>query len=269
MLTTLANFKSPRSPTIIIQCAKGHEWRTCAYNIVTNGSWCKRCRLTAPSTLLTLEDMHRLAAKSHGKCLSATYGGAHSHLEWECAKGHRWRAKPSNIKSGRWCPICRGEELSDKFRRTDALKFYREIAESRGGRLLTDSEPKNAQQSLKWECARGHRWLAKANSIHNGRWCPNCSGGVGERICRVYFEVLFGHSFPSTWPEWLIIHDTRRQLDGSCSELKLAFEHQGEQHYSELAGSHFARNPLSIRQEVDRQQVDLCQKHGVTLIRVP
>ncbi|MCP4898302.1 MAG: hypothetical protein GY906_15115, partial [bacterium] len=39
-----------------------------------------------------------------GKCLSDTYINTHTKLLWECKQGHQWEAKPSNIKSGRWCP---------------------------------------------------------------------------------------------------------------------------------------------------------------------
>ena len=269
LLSAMGSFKGPRKPNVLVECSKGHRWRTCCYNLVSEGHWCKRCRLSSSVRKLTLQDMHNLGAKHGGKCLSENYVNSSTHLEWECGLGHRWKAKPSNVGSGRWCPVCKGEILSARFRRKASISFYDSIAESRGGKLLTVDEPRNSHQALLWQCARGHRWKAKANNIQNGKWCPTCSSGYGERICRAYFEDLFGRNFPSTWPEWLVIKGTRRQLDGYCAELGLSFEHQGEQHYSEMLGSHFARTPLSHRKAVDRRKIVLCRRNGVKLIQVP
>ena len=269
LLSAMGSFKGPRKPNVLVECSKGHRWRTCCYNLVSEGHWCKRCRLSSSVRKLTLQDMHNLGVKHGGKCLSENYVNSSTHLEWECGLGHRWKAKPSNVGSGRWCPVCKGEILSARFRRKASISFYDSIAESRGGKLLTVDEPRNSHQALLWQCARGHRWKAKANNIQNGKWCPTCSSGYGERICRAYFEDLFCRNFPSTWPEWLVIKGTRRQLDGYCPELGLSFEHQGEQHYSEMLGSHFARTPLSHRKAVDRRKIVLCRRNGVKLIQVP
>jgi hypothetical protein len=269
LLTARADFRDPRSPTAIFSCTKGHEWRSSAYNIVTNGSWCKRCGLSSPKTLLSLADMHLLAAKRDLKCLSTEYKGAHEHIEWECSRGHRWHAKPTNISSGRGCPECKKETLSERFRRKGSLAFFGKIAEDRGGSLLSTDEPKNSNEVLFWECARGHRWRAKASNVQNGKWCPECSGGRGERICRAYFEDLFGQPFPSMWPDWLVISGSRRQLDGYCDSLKLAFEHQGEQHYRDLGSVFRSKHSLAARQKVDEMKEELCRNRGVLLIQIP
>jgi hypothetical protein len=213
--------------------------------------------------------MEQLAKKHSGRCIAVEYLGAHVPLEWECADGHRWMAKPTNIKSGRWCPKCRNEKLSEKFRRTDALSLFRDVAASRGGKVLTTTAPRNDNQLIEWQCARGHKWRAKPNNILNGKWCPECSVGVGERICRLYFEQLFGQPFPCTWPEWLIIGGTRRELDGFCDQLGLAFEHQGQQHFRKVARFRVDDASLERGKRVDEAKINLCRKHGVTLIQIP
>jgi CubicO group peptidase (beta-lactamase class C family) len=35
---------------------------------------------------------------------------------------------------------------------------------------------------LLWECGTGHRWLANANSIRSGSWCPVCAGRHGNEF---------------------------------------------------------------------------------------
>ncbi len=269
LVSSRASFVGPRKANVWIECGNHHRWRTSGYNVVSGGTWCKRCRMAETAKKLTIEAMQALAKRRGGRCLSEEYTDSHTHLEWECTKGHRWMAKPTNIAIGRWCPECKYADLSDRFRRKGALAYYASIAEERGGRLLSDEEPRNALQKLRWRCARGHEWLAKPNSIQTGRWCPICSSGYGERICRVYFEALFSAKFPSSWPEWLVVRGTRRQLDGYCADLGLAFEHQGGQHYDELHGSQFARVPLAVRKSVDRRKVVLCARNGVKLIQIP
>ena len=269
VLTPKSQFLHPRPTTTIFECKKGHQWKSNAYSTVTGGCWCRSCGMWAKRIRPTLKDLCDLAASKGGKCLSSEYIGIQQQHKWECALGHQWSAKPTNIKSGRWCPLCKLEKLSEKFRRKDAIACYAELAESRGGKLVSTVEPKNAHQQLEWECARGHRWRAKTINVQNGRWCPQCSSGIGERICRVYFEELFQHPFPSQWPEWLIIEGTRRQLDGYCEDLKLAFEHQGQQHYRKIAGGKFTRRTVEEETRCDLQKIALCRERGVTLLQIP
>jgi len=55
------------------------------------------------------------------------------------------------------------------------------LANSKGGYCLS-TEYINSKTKLKWECAEGHRWHAKLNSIQQGRWCMKCSGSEKKSI---------------------------------------------------------------------------------------
>ncbi len=54
------------------------------------------------------------------------------------------------------------------------LDEARAIAESRGGRLVTE-HLETASEKVRWECARGHRWDALIGSVKKGTWCWRCS----------------------------------------------------------------------------------------------
>jgi hypothetical protein len=56
---------------------------------------------------------------------------ANTHLEWECAEGHRWLAIPNSVKRGTWFRIC-----SLKRTRVPLTEILR-AAEERGGRCLS------------------------------------------------------------------------------------------------------------------------------------
>jgi len=269
LLSPLKSFIGPRPPCLKIKCQAGHVWKTNAYNIVGEGHWCRKCGIKKAydKRRFTIKDMQVLARRRGGKCISKEYKGSHTALEWRCGKGHKWKTAPTTIKGGRWCPNCRDEKLSKRFRQKNALQIYSSVAKQRGGRLLSKIAPKNQQQYLKWRCQQGHVFVAKIINVLNGRWCRTCSSGRGERIVRSVFEQAFSAPFPSSWPDWLNFKGTRRQLDGYNERLKLAFEHQGYQHYRPGFKTS-VRGFLSIRAG-DKYKKAACKKRGILLVTIP
>ncbi len=144
-------------------CKVGHEW--CAIPLtVGRGHWCPYCGGTAP---LSLGDMCELAKRRGGKCLSKKYCGALVKLEWVCAKGHKWMAKPVSVKGGTWCPICVG--------RNKTIEDMRVLAKKRGGVCLSKKYVNN-QTKLRWRCKKGHVWQSIPMRVVAGKWCPYCAG---------------------------------------------------------------------------------------------
>lgn len=115
---------------------------------------------------LKLEDMRRLARSRGGDCHSTEYVNARSALEWSCAAGHRWSARPVSVRAGTWCPRCSG-------RREAPLAELGELAARHGGRCLS-SFYANPGTRIRWRCRRGHVWEASAASVRRGSWCPTC-----------------------------------------------------------------------------------------------
>jgi hypothetical protein len=74
-------------------------------------------------------------------------------------------------------------------------------------------------------------------------------------------------AFPQNWvvreasPEWL----GGQRLDAYLPELSIAFEYHGRQHF-EPVGFFGGVEAFERRKELDRQKVDLCKAHGVTLV---
>ena len=50
--------------------------------------------------------MRRVAKQRAGKRLSPRYIDSRTPLEWRCSLGHQWRAMPTNVTKGSWCPKC-------------------------------------------------------------------------------------------------------------------------------------------------------------------
>jgi len=151
--------------TLEWECKKGHRWFASANSVKNAKSWCKTCAGLDKSTI---EDMQRLALTRGGKCLSSEYVDSRTELEWECAKGHRWFAKPNNIKHRTWCRICSNKEKL-------TIELMQKIAKQKGGKCLS-SRYVNIKTNLQWECAKGHKWFATPNNVKNyQQWCRLCS----------------------------------------------------------------------------------------------
>ena len=67
-------------------------------------------------TELDLNDLQRAAQFRGGVCLSETWEGhMYSPLDWECAFGHTFIARPFTVlKAGHWCPTCTSTWNCDK-----------------------------------------------------------------------------------------------------------------------------------------------------------
>jgi len=103
-------YKNEESP-MRWQCKEGHEWTTRFGSIKNGGHWCPACSGRQRSTI---ESCQEIAQSKGGECLSETYKNAHTKLQWKCSKGHEWKMRPNNVKSGQWCPACGRMETTGK-----------------------------------------------------------------------------------------------------------------------------------------------------------
>jgi hypothetical protein len=205
--------------------------------------------------------MQYLAASQGGKCLSTQFINVDSKLKWQCAEGHTWDALPSSVKKGHWCAKCAGNAKS-------SLEDAKAVARERGGQCLS-LQYDSIHAKLKWQCAEGHVWFATLSNVNIGGWCPECSSGLGERICRTFFEQMFRNAFPKARPSWLINSDGfQMELDGCCDNLGIAFEHQGLQHFQQRKLFQTERQFEKRRSDDERKQI-LCNEHNITLIEIP
>ena len=256
----VSEFYINNSTKLYFKCKEGHEWWATPSKIKI-GRWCPEC---GGSKLLTIALMKKIAAERGGKCLSKEYINGKTKLHWQCEKGHEWWATPSSIKNqGSWCQKCHGNFLHN-------IHMMNDIAKSRGGKCLSD-EYVNNSTDLIWECSDGHKFKSKPNKIiSGGSWCPECSSSLGERICRVLFEQVFDNKFPKAFPEWLVNEDgNKMEIDGYCPDLKLAFEHQGEQHYS--LKTHFIKSTEKLKRRIrdDKQKETLTKSNNINLVAFP
>lgn len=239
------------------QCAKGHKWENSPDQVKNRSQWCRVC---AGKEKLTIEEMHKIATKRGGKCLSKKYINHKTKLVWQCKKRHQWEAPPVDIRNkGTWCPTCVGKRPS--------IEELQRLAIKRGGRCLSKKYVSSVA-NLAWQCNHGHKWKARPANIRQGQWCPECMNSTSEDICKKFFEHIFKKKFPKKRPEWLINSDgNRMELDGHCEELMLAFEYNGKQHYEKNL---FIKDKDAINRRIKDDEIKqwLCKKRGISLIVV-
>jgi len=210
---------------------------------------------------LTIDQMKEIVHSHDGLCISEVYINNSTKLKWQCKYGHVWEAIPSNIKKGHWCPYCAGQGRV-------TINDLQKIASERGGKCLSNKIV-SSKSKLKWECSEGHVWHSTASGIKSGSWCPVCSWGLSERICRKFFEGIFHKTFPKSYPKWLINSaGNQLELDGYCKELRIAFEHHGEQHFSPI-GFYEKISDWEKQQKNDIEKRELCKANNVLLVEVP
>ncbi len=155
---------------LLWECASGHQWSAVPASI-RKGTWCPDCAGVRPGTL---EQMKEIAESRGGDCLSVRYGNTATKLQWRCSNGHEWSATPLQVKKGHWCPFCaRVAPLT--------LPLLHRIAVQKGGCCLSLAYV-NSSHPVRWKCAVGHEWLARAHSIRAGNWCPVCAHNQRLRL---------------------------------------------------------------------------------------
>lgn len=243
-------------------CREGHIFRPHGMSL-TKGSWCKKCQLAelwTKRTKVSIEDYQKAGLEVGCILLDIKIPNRTViKAQWRCkAEGHIFSMTYNNIKNHKQhCPKCSGK---GKVTMLDC----KVLAESRGGKIL--STEYNPYELQTWECKHGHSFSSKYSTIKSQKvWCPYCSSGVGERVCRYVFESLFGMKFQKSRPDWLLNEKGNRlELDGFCEKLKIAFEHNGKQHYSEK----YHRGTHRLIED-DLIKIERCKQNGIALIVVP
>jgi len=244
-------------------CAEGHTWEAQAVRL-KSGGWCPYCakKRIWGDPIIALQE---IAEKRGGSLVSKRYTDNITPLKWRCADGHLWKARPANIKSGKWCPYCYGNV-------TKTIEEVRKEAREKGGTLLSmASEYKNTKSILRWRCSHGHEWEASRESAINYHWCPQCnsSSSLGERLYRDILEQVFQEKFPRKRPSWLVTNDGKRlELDGYCEKIQIAFEYHGPQHHEQTRFFHRREKDFEDRKYYDEQKRSICRAHGVRLIEI-
>jgi hypothetical protein len=156
------------------------------------------------------------------------------------------------------------------------LGRFRQLVASLGGKVRglrskPDDHLIKVRQKIGVACPFGHTdSKSPAHVQSQGTLCKECSTGLYERIVRAHFEAIFGVKFPNSSPDWLKNNRTTRplELDGYAEGLKVAFEHDGPQHYGQRIRSNQTPESLKNIRRLHLLKDQLCRRNKVKLIRI-
>jgi very-short-patch-repair endonuclease/Zn ribbon nucleic-acid-binding protein len=104
-------------------CERGHKFKEKSRIIITNAK-CQQCK--NEDNFKSLKD---LALKNNGKLISENYIGLEHNYEWQCERGHNWKAMPKSIRKTSWCPICKeskGEKEVAKVLKNNKIVYIKQ-----------------------------------------------------------------------------------------------------------------------------------------------
>ncbi len=248
------------------KCKNNHMWRT-TYNKVQQGKWCRKCYNARQR--LSIVDAKSIALFNGGLCLSSEYKGSKDKLLWECAQRHLWEANYESISAGKWCPKCKYEMMSAKFRLNNNI--IDDVARLKGGICLNSEKYINSNTKLTWVCLKGHKWVTSMSSVYyGGHWCPECNGSNIQRyLTNILRDIFPANKVCTNFRKfgWLVNDKTNRRLeiDIFVPMRKIAIEYDGEQHFKPVRFGNRTKEEakLALNKTIylDKLKTDLIKSH--------
>ena len=174
--------------------------------------------------------------------------------KWKCKKcQHIWHATFLNMRTQRGCPNCAGH--------CQSVETMHELAKSCGLEFLSNYY-RTMKTKYEWKCLNGHTSMISADRVKRGTLCSYCHKGIREEECRFIVESLTGCKFP-------VGRIAGLELDGHCSDLDVAFEYNGKQHYEFMPFFH--RSHINFEKQIqrDNKKAEACRKSGINKFDVP
>ena len=249
------------------KCLKGHEWQSGIKNRV-DGNDCPYC--SNNRVLFGYNDLYTYCLNNQRKDLIDEFDtekniismkdvmfGSKKEVWWKCSKGHSYHASPfRRIRNGTGCGVCSHNILMKK--ENDLLTTNPEIAKE-WDYVKNDCTPDEvmAGSNIKkywFICPKGHSYQATPLSRKRGTNCPICSmeahTSFPEKTIFFYIKQYFSTAIENYRSSFL----GRKELDIFIPDLKVAIEYDGVAWHKDT--------------ERDLKKDIVCQKHGITLIRI-
>lgn len=175
-----------------------------------------------------------------------------------CPKGHQFEMSYNTLQKGYRCKFCSGKA-------THTEEDFIKILEEEKNQLLEYRGIGNKRKHLVL-CPNGHKFETSYDNFRRGSRCPECYSYYSEMMCRSIFEKIFpNHLFTKCRPNFL----AGLELDGYCSELNIAFEYNGLQHYKFIPFFHKTQERFEQQKERDKRKQQICKDLGIFLCVIP
>ena len=270
------------------KCNKsGHEFESNLYNI-NNGRWCNYpCCGSKKLCNENCEICYNASFASHSKSIfwsdknkldpRQVFKSSNKKFWFKCDRSnHEFEVTLGSIVADQWCPyscctkqakiLCLDEECNICFNASFASNLKSKFWSDKNN-LNSRSVFKSSNKKYWFKCENNHEFETSLDNVTNGdTWCPYCSIWKNQKECLKIIEQIAEKEFKQIRPKFL----QGLELDGYNSELQLAIEYNGVQHYKYIPFFHNNdKENLIKQQERDKLKQELCSKNNIYLIIVP
>ena len=174
-----------------IKCENGHIFWSIWGNI-SQGKWCSECNKERKRRDKTKKDIKKiqLIIKNKNWKLLKVYPEIRK-IKIKCENGHITIKTFRSIQKETNCMVCANKGRKVKFSFEEVKNYIQKTFE---GKILS-KKYENSNKKIKVKCKFEHVFEKSFATIQNGSWCPECSSGISERICKFAFEEIFGNKF--------------------------------------------------------------------------
>ena len=271
MLTKKTDYKNSETK-IKLMCPKNHVYTTSYATFKQQNTRCKKCYLEnkkGKGKLSTSEISKNLKKIGLIYINEGKYKKNNSKIKAKCVEGHVVERMYSTFSKYEKCPVCKKQEIKQN-RILYQTKQIKEICNDIGYKPLDIEKYKNAKTKIKIKCNKNHVFYINSNNLKRGKRCPHCNVYKNEEECREIFQEITGKKFKKCRPDFLVNPETgcKLELDGFNEESKIAFEYDGEQHFSHIP---YFMNIVTFQtlQKNDKIKDELCKQYDIKLIRIP
>lgn len=152
-----------------LQCSENHIFEI-KFNDFQQGHKCPECynNKRGETQKHSYSYIKKYIEQKNYKLLSIKYIDAHSKLELQCPKKHKFEMKYNDFQQGMRCPICFGTHKH-------TYQYVKNYIESFEYKLLS-KKYKNNKAKLKLQCPKGHIFEVRFCDFKtNNSRCPQCS----------------------------------------------------------------------------------------------
>jgi hypothetical protein len=253
---------------VCIICSEhGEFWQTPMSHLKGHG-----CPYCSGNAKLTTKSFIEKAQKTHGNKYDYSkteYINSKTKVCIICPEhGEFWQVPHAHL-DGQGCPICKGEKISLKKRKSND-KFIEEAQKVHGNKYdYSKVKYKNTNAPICIICPEhGEFWQTPTKHIH-GHGCPVCNESHLERDIRLFLNENKISYIPQKTFEWLK-NDGLLKLDFYLPDYNIAIECQGEHHFMPVdfanRGKEWSKNRYEYIKTLDNLKYKLCKENKIKLL---
>lgn len=243
----------------------GYEWFATPSKILY-GKGCPKC---AGSMLKTHEEyIEELKIKNPSIIAIGRYINHITKIRHKCLiHNYEWETTPSDILSGRGCPMCRGEKIRDKLVKSHD-EYVNELSIVNKNIIVLEKYI-NARTKIKHKCLIcGLEWDACPDSLLHDGGCPNCKNkSIGEKKISIWLD-----NNNIQYEKQKVFIDCRDKhplpFDFYLQNYNILIEYNGIQHYEPVE---YFGGKEKFESQVKRDNIkkEYCKKNNISLFEIP